>query len=98
MNAPMSSNSGSGTDDLSALAWVQEELRRSLETAHKALRRFVKETDALGSGDMDVIDPAVLRGARSQIHQGVGALELVGQPAAAMVLRASEAAVQRIIA
>src|SRR5207344_3169160 len=48
--------------------------------------------------DMDVIDPAVLRGARSQIHQGVGALELVGQPAAAMVLRASEAAVQRFIA
>jgi chemosensory pili system protein ChpA (sensor histidine kinase/response regulator) len=100
MNAPMSSNSSdTGSDDLSALAWVHEELRRSLENAHKALRRFVKESDALGTGsDMDVIDPAVLRGARSQIHQGVGALELVGQPAAAMVLRASEAAVQRFIA
>ena len=25
-------------DDLSALSWVQEELRRSLETAHKAMQ------------------------------------------------------------
>ncbi|MDQ6684489.1 MAG: Hpt domain-containing protein, partial [Pseudomonadota bacterium] len=41
---------------------------------------------------------AVLRTARAQIHQGVGALELVGLPAAATVLRASEAAVQRSIA
>ena len=27
-------------DDLSALSWVQDELRRTLEVAHKALRRF----------------------------------------------------------
>ena len=88
----------SSSDDLSALAWVHEELRRSLEAAHKALRRFVKETEALASSDLDAVDPAVLRNARSQIHQGVGALELVGQPAAAMVLRASEALVQRFVA
>jgi len=85
-------------DDLSALAWVHDELRRSLEAAHKALRRFVKETEALAGSDTDAIDPGVLRNARVQIHQGVGALELVGQPAAAMVLRASEAAVQRFVA
>jgi chemosensory pili system protein ChpA (sensor histidine kinase/response regulator) len=30
-------------DDLSALSWVQEELRRSLEAAHKSLRRYLKE-------------------------------------------------------
>src|SRR5438874_1509986 len=89
---------GQPGDDLSALAWVHDELRRSLEAAHKALRRFVKETESLGGSDMDAIDPVVLRNARSQIHQGVGALELVGQPAAAMVLRASEAAVQRFVA
>ena len=89
---------GKSSDDLSALAWVHDELRRSLEAAHKALRRFVKETESLGGSDMDAIDPVVLRNARSQIHQGVGALELVGQPAAAMVLRASEAAVQRFVA
>ena len=40
----------------------------------------------------------MLRTARSQIHQGVGALELVGLPAAAIVLRASETAIQRSIA
>jgi chemosensory pili system protein ChpA (sensor histidine kinase/response regulator) len=94
----MSPTTEKSSDDLSALAWVHEELRRSLDAAHKALRRFVKETDALGSSDLDAVDPAVLRNARSQIHQGVGALELVGQPAAAMVLRASEALVQRFVA
>ncbi|HEV7915568.1 MAG TPA: Hpt domain-containing protein [Albitalea sp.] len=85
-------------DDLSALAWVQEELRRSLDAAHKALRRFVKEAEALSGSDVDVVDPSVLRTAKQQIHQGVGALELVGLPAAAAVLRACEAAVQRYVA
>ena len=78
--------------DLSALAWVHDELRRSLEAAHKALRRCLKEAEALGGSDVDAVDPAVLRSARSQIHQGVGALELVGLPEAARVLRASEGA------
>jgi chemosensory pili system protein ChpA (sensor histidine kinase/response regulator) len=86
------------SDDLSALAWVQDELRRSLDAAHKSLRRFVKDTEALGETDIDAVDPSVLRGARAQIHQGVGALELIGLPTAANVLRASEAAVQRFVA
>ena len=93
----MSPTNDTSSDDLSALAWVHDELRRSLEAAHKALRRFVRETDTLSGSDIDAVDPAVLRNARSQIHQGVGALELVGQPAAAMVLRASEALVQRFV-
>ena len=86
------------TDDLSALAWVHEELRRSMEAAHKGLRRFLKESDALGESDLDAVDPAILRAARSQFHQGAGALELINLPAAAKVLRASEAAVNRVIA
>ena len=86
------------TDDLSAIAWVHEELRRSLEAAHKSLRRFLKDAEAVTGSDIDAVDPGVLRAARSQIHQGVGALELVGLPAAAIVLRASETAVQRSIA
>ncbi len=85
-------------DDLSALAWVHDELRRSLENSHKALRRHLKEVEALGASDVDVVDPAILRSARVQIHQGVGALELVGLRAASTVLRASEAAVMRFIA
>ena len=98
MSAMMNPTPDVSSDDLSALAWVHEELRRSLEAAHKALRRFVKESEALGGSDIDAVDPAVLRGARTQIHAGVGALELVGQPAAALVLRASEALVQRFVA
>jgi chemosensory pili system protein ChpA (sensor histidine kinase/response regulator) len=85
-------------DDLSALAWVHAELRRSLETANKSLRRYLKEADAAAGSDVDAVDPAVLRAARTHLHQGVGALELVGMPAVADVLRAAESAVQRMIA
>jgi chemosensory pili system protein ChpA (sensor histidine kinase/response regulator) len=85
------------SDDLSSIAWVHEELRRSLEAAHKSLRRFLKDAEAVTGSDIDSVDPGVLRTARSQIHQGVGALELVGLPAAAIVLRASETAIQRAI-
>ena len=31
------------TDDLSALAWVHDELRRTLESAQKSLRRYLRE-------------------------------------------------------
>ncbi|MFN9745477.1 MAG: Hpt domain-containing protein [Betaproteobacteria bacterium] len=85
-------------DDLSALSWVHGELRRSLENATKALRRYVKDSEAAAGGDIDAVDPAVLRQARTQLHQGVGALELVGLPAVATVLRAAESAVQRLVA
>ncbi len=83
-------------DDLSALAWVQDELRRSMEAAHKAMRRYLKEADAMAGSDVDAVDPGVLRTARAQLHQGVGALELVGLPAAAQLLRANEAALQKL--
>lgn len=99
MDSPaMSDTMSEMSNDLSALAWVHEELRRSLDNAHKALRRFVKESESVSGSDVDAVDPAVLRTARQQIHQGVGALELVGLPAVAVVLRASEAAVQRFVA
>ena len=84
--------------DLSALSWVQDELRRSLELAHKALRRHLKDSETTFDSDVDAADPAVIHSARQHIHQGVGALELVGLPAGASVLRACEAAVQRCIA
>ena len=84
-------------DDLSTLAWVHDELRRSLESAHKSLRRYLKEAEGVAGSDVDAVDPAVLRAARAQLHQGVGALEMIGLPGPARVLRASEAAVQRCI-
>ncbi len=85
-------------DDLSAIAWVHEELRRSLDAAHKSLRRFLKDAEVVTGSDIDSVDPGVLRAARAQIHQGVGALELVGLPGPAIVLRAAETAVQRSVA
>ena len=84
-------------DDLSALAWVQEELRKSLDAAHKALHRALKDRQSAEQSDVDALDPAVLRTARQQVHQGVGALELAGLPAGAALLRASEALVQKFV-
>jgi chemosensory pili system protein ChpA (sensor histidine kinase/response regulator) len=86
------------TDDLSALAWVLEELRKTLEAAHKSLRRYLREVVAAAGSDLDDVEPAVLRTARQQIHQGVGALELVNLPEGALLLRSSEQLVQRFVA
>ena len=85
-------------DDLSALAWVQEELRKSLDAAHKALRRYLKDAEVSAQSDVQDVEPAVLRTARQQIHQSVGALELIGLSEGAVLLRASENALQRFIA
>ena len=81
-------------DDLSALVWVQEALRRSLELANRALRRHLRQQAQLA--ELDTVDPALLRQARSQLHQSVGALELVGLGRAAELLRAAEAALQNL--
>ena len=97
MDSETAGLTGLAGDDLSALAWVHGELKRSLETAHKALRRYLKDAETVSGGDLDIVDPSLLRGARTQLHQGVGALELVGLPAVADVLRASESAVQRMV-
>ena len=87
-----------GLSDLSALSWVQEELRRSLELALKSLRRHVRESETTFDADVDAVDPAVLHSARQHLHQGVGALELVALQAGASVLHACEDCVQRFIA
>lgn len=83
--------------DLGPLAWVFEELRKSLDTANKAIRRFVRENEQARHGDLEAVDPAALRMARQQLHQAVGALEVVGLTAPAQVLRAMESAVQRFV-
>ena len=83
--------------DLGPLAWVFDELRKSLDGANKAIRRFVRETEAARHSDLEAVDPASLRIARQQLHQAVGALEMVGLSAPAQVVRAMEAAVQRFV-
>jgi chemosensory pili system protein ChpA (sensor histidine kinase/response regulator) len=83
--------------DLGPLAWVFEELRKSLDGANKAIKRFVRETEQSRNNDLEAVDPGSLRLARQQLHQAVGALEMVGLGAPAQVLRAMEAAVQRFV-
>lgn len=83
--------------DLSPVAWVQEELRRTLESVHKALRRVLRDTDARTStlGGDGQPSPA-LQGAAQQMHQAAGVLSVVNMPAAAQLLRASEATLFRL--
>src|SRR5689334_11549932 len=85
------------TNDLGPLAWVLDELRKSLESASSALRRFVRDTALARGTDMASVDGGQLRIARQQLHQAVGAMEMVGLGAPAHVLRSMEAAVQKFI-
>ncbi|MCZ8077092.1 MAG: Hpt domain-containing protein, partial [Paucibacter sp.] len=84
--------------DLSPLAWVQEELRRSLESVHKALRRMLRDGDSKFSvlGAEVGSSSQSLQAAAAQLHQVAGGLSLVGLPAGATVLRAAEQAVLRL--
>ncbi len=84
-------------NDLGPLAWVLDELRKSLEGATKALKRFVRDAEAARGSDLAALDSSQLRIARQQLHQAVGALEMVGMPGPALVLRAMEAAVQKFV-
>ena len=84
-------------NDLGPLAWVLDELRKSLDGAAKALKRFVREAEAARGSDLAALDASHLRIARQQLHQAVGALEMVGLVAPALVLRSMEAAVQKFI-
>ena len=85
------------TSDLGPLAWVLDELRKSLDSASAALRRFVRDTGLARGSDMASVDGGQLRIARQQLHQAVGALEMVGLGGPAQVLRSMEAAVQKFI-
>ena len=86
-----------GVNDLGPLAWVLEELRKSLESAVKALKRFVRDAEMARGSDLAALDSSQLRIARQQLHQSVGALEMVGLPAPALLLKAMETAVQRFV-
>ena len=84
-------------NDLGPLAWVLDELRKSLDSASAALRRFVRDANLARGSDMASVDDGQLRIARQQLHQAVGALEMVGMGAPAHMLRGMEAAVQKFV-
>jgi chemosensory pili system protein ChpA (sensor histidine kinase/response regulator) len=83
--------------DLGPLAWVLEELRKSLDGATQALRRFVRDAELSRGSDIAALDDSHLRIARQQLHQAVGALEMVGLEVPARMLRAMEALVQKFV-
>ncbi|MBC7598330.1 MAG: Hpt domain-containing protein [Polaromonas sp.] len=83
--------------DLSPLAWVLDELRKSLEGAAKAPKRFARDAEVARGSDLAAVDASQLRIARQQLHQAVGALEMVGLAGPALVLRAMESAVQKFV-
>ncbi|MBH1964968.1 MAG: Hpt domain-containing protein [Comamonadaceae bacterium] len=83
--------------DLGPLAWVLEETRRSIEASAKALKRFARETESARGVELSNVDAGQLRMARQQIHQVVGALEMIGQSVAARMVRGMEGAVQQFV-
>ncbi|MEO7940853.1 MAG: Hpt domain-containing protein, partial [Burkholderiaceae bacterium] len=86
------------TNDLGPLAWVLDELRKSLDGASKAMRRFVRDAELARGNELAELDASQLRIARQQLHQAVGALEMVGLGAPAKLLRAMEALAQKFVA
>ena len=85
------------SNDLGPLAWVLEELKKSLDGATKAMRRFVRDAELARGSDLANLDASQLRIARQQLHQAVGALEMVGFSAPAKVMRAMEALAQKFV-
>ncbi|MDD2178087.1 Hpt domain-containing protein [Acidovorax sp. D2M1] len=95
-NAPAADGT-QGDQDLGPLAWVLDELRKSLDGAVKAMRRFVRDAEAARESDLAALDAGPLRIARQQLHQACGALEMVGMGPPALVLRSMESAVQKFV-
>ena len=85
------------TGDLGPLAWVLDETRKSLEAVTKALRRFVSDAETARGVDLSTIDSGPLRLVRQQLHQVVGALEMVGQDVAAHMVRGIEDVAQQFV-
>ena len=96
-NAAILGETEPATSDLGPLAWVLEELKKSLDGATKAMRRFVRDAELARGSDLAALDASQLRIARQQLHQAVGALEMVGFSAPATVMRAMEALAQKFV-
>ncbi|MDQ0568314.1 chemosensory pili system protein ChpA (sensor histidine kinase/response regulator) [Variovorax paradoxus] len=90
--APLAGNVPA-TEDLGPLAWVLGEIQKSLDSVAKSLRRFVHDV-----GNTSELESGPLQMARQQLHQSVGALQMVGNTAPALVLGSIEFAVQGFIA
>jgi len=64
---PADTGTDTASTDLGPLAWVLGELRKSLESAAKALRRYVREAQTARGSALADIDSTPLRVARQQL-------------------------------
>ena len=96
-NAVTSGETEVGGNDVGPLAWVLDELKKSLDGATKAMRRFVRDAELARGSDLAALDASQLRIARQQLHQAVGALEMVGFSAPAKVMRVMESLAQKFV-
>jgi chemosensory pili system protein ChpA (sensor histidine kinase/response regulator) len=97
LNPPALGDNDAVMNDLGPLAWVLDELRKSLDGATKAMRRFVRDAELARGSELTDLDASHLRIARQQLHQAVGALEMVGMVAPAKILRAMESLAQKFV-
>ncbi len=89
MNAPLR--------DLGPLAWVMDELKRTLDDAVQSVAQFVSDNQTSRLTDLAEVDSTSLRMARQALHQSAGALDMVGLGAVATTLRSLEAGIQRLV-
>ena len=94
---PDVNSSVAAAQDLGPLAWVLEDLRASLTSAGKAVRRFVWDEKTGAVAHRSQADTSELDQARKKFHQSAGALEMVGQQPVAMVLRSLEALAHKFV-
>jgi chemosensory pili system protein ChpA (sensor histidine kinase/response regulator) len=83
--------------DLTPLAWVQEEVRRTLEGVNKALRRQLREFELRqAGGQLDAkLTSAGLQAQAHQLHQIAGVLHLVELPEGRRLVQAAETLLRR---
>jgi len=84
--------------DLGPLAWINDEVRRSLESTVKALLRYSRDVEAAKVSDLEAIDTTGIRVAKQYLHQVKGALQMVGVGQAAELVGLMEVAAQRFAA
>ncbi|MEO5794026.1 MAG: Hpt domain-containing protein [Rhodoferax sp.] len=97
MSTPASTTEDAHEHDLGPLAWVLDELRKTLDVAVKSLKRYVREADASQAAGFAVPDTSHLAAALQQLHLTVGALEMVGMMPPSLLLRAMESAVAKCL-
>ncbi|MBV8604682.1 MAG: Hpt domain-containing protein, partial [Pelomonas sp.] len=86
--------------DLSPLAWVHDEVRRTLESVNKSLKRLLRQSDgATVAGALEAVaGPQSLNNVVAQAHQLAGVLDVVGLNAGSVLMRASEQVLQALAA